>query len=578
MTDAELYDGGEDWDEYLFPLSFQQTRLWFLEQLDPGNAAYNMPITLQLNGTLEVNALCAAVQHIVDRHEALRTRFERDSQVQVVTDPWTVSPTLVDLSELTDERRQRELDRVKREVARRPFDLWSAPPLRLVVVRVGTGQHVLLVVVHHIACDGWSLGVLARELSVAYLALCAGRAPELPELPVQYGDFSLWQRDRLSGRGLWDELAHWSGVLVDAPAALDLPTDRPRPPDPTYDGGRTKLGLAEPLAVKLDKLAQNHGASLFMVVLAAYATVLSRLSGQDEVVIGTATAGRSRPEIDNLVGCFIDVVPLRVDVSGDPSVADLLARARAVCLDAYAHQELPFERLVEHLKPERDLSRTPIFQVMLNGQDTPKHSLRWPGVEVIGEDPEPGVSKYDLTLDLHRVSTGIVLDLEFNRDVFETRTAERLVQRVGAVLEWLAGVDSGASVSGVEVPSPFDSGKRMYRTGEGRSDQPAPTVQSGPTDPVAHLDAVESIILDCIHRVLDKPLLGIFDDFFDHGGSSMSAMALVLEIEQATGHRLALRDLLRETTAASLAARVRATRPEQLPTDHTDSHAMKGVS
>ncbi|NUO98112.1 MAG: non-ribosomal peptide synthetase, partial [Nonomuraea sp.] len=421
-------------EEFLFPLSFQQARLWFLHQLDPGNAAYHMPVTLRLDGDLGVETLRAAFQHVVDRHEALRTRYEPDTQVQAVMETWDVPVDLVDLSG----RGPEELERVRREVLREPFDLWTAPPLRVVVVRTGPREHLLLMVIHHIACDGWSLGVLARELSAAYTALREGDVPRLPDLPVQYGDFALWQRDRLSGDGLREELDHWTRVLTGAPAALELATDHPRPGVPTYDGARTGRGLPEPVALGLERLAHDRGASLFMVVLAAYAVVLCRLSGQDAVVVGTVSAGRSRPELEGLVGCFIDVVPLRVDVPADASVAELLSRVRRVCLDAYAHQEVPFERLVEHLQPVRDPSRTPLFQVMLNGQDTPRHDLSWPGVQVTGEAPEPGVSKYDLTLDLHRNADGILLDLEYNRDVFEPGTAARLLEQVAAVLEWMA--------------------------------------------------------------------------------------------------------------------------------------------
>jgi hypothetical protein len=595
MSEAEHYTG----EEYVFPLSFQQARLWFLEQLDPANAAYNMPITLRLEGDLRLDAFGAAFQHVVDRHEALRTRFERDSQVQVVAESWTVSPTLVDLSGLAARARERELGRVKLDVVRRPFDLWSAPPLRVVVVRVGAEEHVLLLVIHHIVCDGWSLGVLAMELSVAYTAWCDGQPPKLPELPVQYGDFSLWQRDRLSGDGLRDELEHWAGVLAGAPAALELPTDHPRPPDPTYRGGRVRHCLDEPLAARLEEVAQAHGASLFMVVLAAYGMVLSLLSGQREVVVGTATAGRSRPEAEGLVGCFIDVVPLRVDLSGGPAAGDLLERVRRTCLDAYAHQDLPFERLVEHLRPERDLSRTPLFQVMLNGQDTPKHSLHWPGVKVTGEAPEPGLSKYDLTLDMHRDGPGLLLDLEFSRDVFETESAARLVERVAAVLAWLAGADPGTPVADADVFSPEERarlreacsshvGEPAWSAPDGRVslDGPAPSLSGERAEPPAseppaseppasepgpHVpprDPLESVVLGCVCRVLEKPWLGVDDDFFDHGGSSMSAMELALDIERATGYRLGLRDLFRDSSAAGLAARVRA---ELSPTGPADT-------
>jgi hypothetical protein len=604
-------------EEYVFPLSFQQHRMWFLEQLDPGNSAFHMPIVLRLVGPVRVDVLRDAVQHVVDRHEALRTRYEPDSPVQVVAESWTVPVTLLDLSGLA-ESRTHELDRIKRDVIRRPFDLWAAPPVRVVVVRLAADEHVLVLVVHHIAGDGWSLGVLAEELSVVYPALREGTRPDLPDLPVQYGDFALWQREQVSGAALAAELAHWSDVLVGAPAALDLPIDRPRPVEPTYDGGRVRLDVPEPVAAQLEALARAHGASLFMVVLAAYSAVLTRMSGVDEVVVGTATAGRSRPEVAGLVGCFIDVVPLRVAVPAGASVGDLLRRVRAVCLTAFAHQDVPFERVVEHLHPERDLSRTPVFQVMLNGQDTPKHDVRWPGVEVTGEPPEPGVSKYDLTLDLHRVESGLVLDLEFNRDVLEVVSARRLLARVAVALTWLADHPTATDVSDVDV-LPADELEWLRAAGAGvvlpdgiaagpvdasvldERGRPLPAGVVGalhvgdeprdtgvlarfdhdgtvsiverppdtrriapPVDPataaadeIAPRDDLEALVLRHMRRVLDKPRLGVTDDFFDHGGSSMSAMTLLLDLQAETGLRLDVRDLFQDSTAASIAARLR---------------------
>ncbi|GGS82824.1 condensation domain-containing protein [Nonomuraea spiralis] len=544
-------------EEFLFPLSFQQARLWFLHQLDPGNAAYHMPVTLRLDGELSMETLRAAFQHVVDRHEALRTRFEPDTQVQAVLESWAVTPELVDLSGLAPEARRRELDRVRLGVLREPFDLWSAPPLRVVVVRLEPRVHVLLIVIHHIVCDGWSLGVLAAELSAAYTALRGGRAPELPDLPVQYGDFALWQRERLSGDALREELDHWSRVLTGAPAALELATDRPRPDVPTFDGARVVRALPEPVALGLERLAHGCGASLFMAVLAAYAMVLCRLSGQDAVIVGTVTAGRSRPELEGLVGCFIDVVPLRVDVPAGLSWAGLLSRVRTVCLEAYAHQEVPFERLVEHLQPVRDLSRTPVFQVMLNGQDTPRQDLSWPGVEVTGEPPEPGVSKYDLTLDLHRNTSGMLLDLEYNRDVFEPATASGLLGQVAAVLDLMAAAAPDTPVEAALTGLRPAIGHRDGFSGR-RIEPPATGSRPGEGSRVPPDDAVEARVLRCVRDVLGKEWLGVTDDFFDHGGSSMLAMKLALDIEQATGYRLVLRDLFDDTTARGLAVKVRA--------------------
>ncbi|GGU27517.1 condensation domain-containing protein [Lentzea flava] len=516
--------------EYTFPLSFQQHRFWYLEQLSPGGA-YHLPIVLRLTGELRVDLLHEALQLVVDRHEVLRTRYQPDAQVQVVAEEWAVPLTIV----------EGDLDRIRAETLAEPFDLWSAPPLRVVLVRIAPDEHVLLMVVHHIACDGWSLGVLGRELSIAYTALHDGREPELPELPVQYGDYALWQRDRMSGDVLAAGLAHWANVLVGAPATLELPTVRPRPATPTLAGDRVQLAVPEPLTRRVAELAHRHGASVFMVVLVAYATVLTRLSGQDEVVIGTAIAGRERPEVVGLVGCFIDVVPLRLSTA-KTSAEELLAAARRVCLDAYAHQDVPFERIVDHLRPPRDPARAPLFQVMCNGQDTPRHDVSWPGVEVTGEQPEPGVSKYDLTLDVHQRSGGLLLDLEFNRDVFDEPQMTGLLDRVVVVLDWLT--DDTRPLFGDEPPRPAPQVERITAP---KTHRPAG---------VEPRDELEALVLGHLRAALGDERLGVTDDFFDHGGSSLAAMTALVRIQQDTGHRLGPADLFGEATAAAFAARM----------------------
>jgi non-ribosomal peptide synthetase component F len=449
MSTAEVVE------EYAFPLSFQQTRLWLVERLDPANPAYHVPIVLRISGDLRIEALHGALQHVVDRHEALRTRFEPREQVQVVAERWCLVPTVVDLAGLPAATRELALAEVKTEVVREPFDLWSRPPLRVVLVRIADDEHVLVVVLHHIVCDGWSVGLLAAELSVAYSALCAGIAPDLPELDVQYADFALWQREQFGAERLDAELAHWANVLVGAPRALALPTDHPRPPRSTHRGGRVDLVLPEPLTARLEDLARRYGMSTFMVLLSGYAVVLARLSGQDDVVVGTATSGRGRPEVANLVGCFFDVAPLRVDLSGDLVVEEFLSRVREVCRDAYSHQDVPFERLVEHLRPERDPARSPVFQVMLNHHEAPP-AMTWPGLHVTGEQARSGVAKYDLTVDAHRHGGGLSLDLEYSRDVFERATAERVLERLARVLAWLADADPASRLSEVDVVTPAE--------------------------------------------------------------------------------------------------------------------------
>ncbi len=307
------------------------------------------------------------------------------------------------------------------------------------------------------------------------------------------------------------------------------------------------------LTRRVEQLAQRHGASVFMVVLAAYATVLTRLSGQDEVVVGTAIAGRERPEVAGLVGCFIDVVPLRLSTA-KASAEELLAEARRVCLDAYAHQDVPFERLVEDLRPPRDPARAPLFQVMCNGQDTPRHDVTWPGVEVSGERPEPGVSKYDLTLDVHPRSDGLLLDLEYNRDVFDAAAMTDLLDRVVVVLDWLT--DDTRPLFGDEPPRPAPQVARITAPRPPRADGAA----------VEPRDELEALVLGHLRDALGDRRLGVTDDFFSYGGSSLAAMTAFVRIQQDTGQGLGPADLFGEATAAAFAARLRD------GSDHGNAH------
>jgi hypothetical protein len=610
-TPATVVDTGTeaDGEEYVFPLSFQQTQFWFLEQLAAGGPTYHMPVVLRLRGPVRLDLLTAALGHVVDRHEVLRTRYQPDEQVQIVAERWRPEVELVDLTDVrADRRAARERDAV-REVVRRPFDLWAAPPVRVALVRTAAEEHVLVVVVHHIACDGWSLGVLAGELSVAYTALHAGTVPDLPALSIQYGDFALWQRDRLTDDVLADELAHWSAALTGAPAALDLPTDRPRPDTPALVGGRVRHHVPAELTERVTRRARAAGASFYMAVLAAYATVLARVAGQDVVVVGTAIAGRTRPETNDLVGCFIDVVPLCLDVTGDPTAAELIGRAKAVCLAAYAHQELPFERLVAHLRPARDPARPPVFQVMLNAQDTPRRPVRWPEVEVTVEDAEPGVAKYDLTVDLRQGGDGAVLDVEFAADVLVSSTVERLMARVSTVLTWLAA-DDGTRLSDVDIRPPEEvewvqeasdragvrildanrrdlpagavgdlcgpdlvpSGQRARFRHDGTVELVEECAAEAPAPPPQARDELVDLVLEHVRTILRRPDVTPTDDFFDAGGGSVSAMRLLLDIERSTGHRLDIRDMFRDATPAGLAARVRAARGPHPDADPAAGH------
>ena len=425
-------------DHTTLPLSFAQQRLWFMQTYDPASPMFNMPLAVALTGALNVAALHDALRLVVGRHETLRGTVCADGDRPVIRVPASgdVPLSIVDVSAAGDPPDAAAA--VLEQVALVPFDLTSGPPLRAVLVRVTDVEHLLLLVVHHIACDGWSVGLLAGELSEAYAARVAGRRPSLPELPVQYGDFAAWQRETQSDDALRDELAHWCETLSGAPPALDLPTDHPRPAVFRRRGGTRPVRLAREVTAAARTLAQDHEVTSFMALLAALALVLRRVSGQDDIVIGTPVAGRPVPEVDRLVGCFVDVVPLRVDLTGDPTVRELLARVRSACLDAYGHQDVPFERLVEHLRPDRDLSRTPVFQVMLALESGTQPNLDLPGVTAKPYRITTGTAQHDLTLWLREQTGEIGGHVEFNADVLADVTVDRMVARVGATLRALA--------------------------------------------------------------------------------------------------------------------------------------------
>ncbi|HEX6864210.1 MAG TPA: condensation domain-containing protein, partial [Thermoanaerobaculia bacterium] len=367
------------------PLSFSQERLWFLDRLMPGVATYNLPTPFRLRGPLDPAVLARAFGEIVRRHEALRTRFaERDgTPVQVIDPPGPWPLPVVDLTGVPQE----EASRLTAEESGRPFDLQNGPLLRTTLLRLSPAVHDLLVNAHHVVTDGWSVRILSKELVTLYEAFAAGRPSPLPELPAQYADFARWQRERLSGAELARQVAYWRERLGDDPPALDLPLDRPRPALQTYRGASATLVLPPDLAEGLRRTGLASRASLFMTLLAGFEVLLSRQSGQDDVLVGTPVAGRVRADVEDLIGFFLNTLVLRTDLSGHPTFRELLRRIRETALGAYAHQEVPFEKLLEVLQPERDLSRTPLFQVFFNLANFPDLGAELPGgltVEALG--------------------------------------------------------------------------------------------------------------------------------------------------------------------------------------------------
>ncbi|HYO58089.1 non-ribosomal peptide synthetase [Archangium sp.] len=419
------------------PLSFSQQRLWYLDQLEPGNVAYNNPSALRLRGRLDAAALERALNEVVRRHEALRTTFalEDSGPVQRIAESLSV-PLQVTRLEATGDR-DAELARWAREEAQRPFDLAAGPLIRAALLRVHDTEHVLLVTPHHIVSDGWSAGVMLKELAVLYAAFVSGAGSPLPELPVQYADYAAWQRQWLRGPTLETELSWWKQTLADVPV-LRLSTDRPRPAVQSYRGAQHRFTVPRSVADALGALAKREGATPFMVLMAAWQVLLSRYSGQEDFAVGTAVAGRSRPELEPLVGCFINSLPLRANLSGDPSFVELLGRVRRTALDAFAHQEAPFEKLVDALHVSRDLGHTPIFQTLLVLHNTPMPTVQLAGLTLSGMDLHAGAAKLDLALELRETADGLWAGLEYNTDLFDAETIARLGDHFLRLLEGIA--------------------------------------------------------------------------------------------------------------------------------------------
>ncbi|HVR97917.1 MAG TPA: condensation domain-containing protein, partial [Thermoanaerobaculia bacterium] len=421
------------------PLSFAQERLWFLDQLTPGSAAYNIPAAVRLTGRLDAAALRQALDEVARRHEVLRTTFPQTDgrPSQLVHPPRPFVLPVVDLTDLMDSREAEAL-RLAAEEPRQPFDLTRGPLLRAVLLRLGEREHLLPLTMHHIVSDAWSRGIFVREVGTLYRAFASGEASPLPDLPVQYADYAVWQRNRLAG-GVLDELtAYWRQGLAGVPSVLELPADRPRPAAGGSRAAQHRWTLPVASAAALDRLARRQGSTLFMVLLAGFDALLWRYSGQERFNVGSPIAGRLRAEVEDLIGLFINTLVLSADLSGDPTALDLIARVRDTALGAYAHQEMPFERLVSELQPERDLDRTPLFQVMLVLQNAPAGPLEAAGLNLEPLAVESGAAKFDLTLSVFEGEAGLGFVLEYNRDLYDPATAERMAGHLGLLLEGMA--------------------------------------------------------------------------------------------------------------------------------------------
>ncbi|MCA1628273.1 MAG: condensation domain-containing protein, partial [Acidobacteria bacterium] len=423
-----------------YPLSFAQERLWFIHQLESRSSAYNVFYARRLRGRLNIAALEQSLSEIVRRHEALRTVFvEKDGQpAQVITPPQPLPLARADLSAFTGDEQEAEVERLAKEEFCRPFDLEHAPLIRATLLRLDEDEHVVLLTMHHIISDGWSLGVFSRELMTLYQAFSGGNPSPLPELPIQYADFAVWQKEWLKGEVLEKQMAYWREQLGGNPPVLELPADRPRPAIHSFRGARQTVVLPMGLTASLKELSRQEEATLFMTLLAAFKTLLHRYTGQTDVLVGSPIAGRNRAEIEPLIGFFVNTLALRTDLSGNPTFRELLGRVRKVALDAYGNQDVPFEKLVEELQPERKLSYQPMFHIIFALQNTPQETIEAAGLTLHPQKSENETAKFDLILDMAEVEGGMRATVEYSTDLFDHPTIARLLQHFHTLLAGIA--------------------------------------------------------------------------------------------------------------------------------------------
>jgi hypothetical protein len=424
------------------PLSFAQQRLWLVEQLDPGSTAYLIRRAYRLEGPLRSEALRQALDAVVARHDSLRASFvssdEGDGARQEVAPVARVPFVETDLSSLPPERRSVQASILAASEGNEPFDLGRAPLVRASLLRFGPNEHLFLLTLHHIVGDAWSIGILFQEIAIHYEAFLKGEQSPMPPLSIQYGDYALWQRERLRGDVLQRQLSHWRRELEGAPDAFEVESDRPRPSKRTAGGERRSLAYPRSLAEDLKAAGRRQDATLYMTLAAAYAAFLSGYTRQEDILIGSPIAGRNLIEVEPLIGFFINTLVLRASLSGDPTLSELVGRMRERALSAYEHQDLPFEKLVEELRPARSSAYNPIFQVWFVLQNAPTAAWELPGILSTAVDPTSVAARHDLQLTMWETVDGLRGSLDFSTDLFDPPTMDRMAEELGLVLRTVA--------------------------------------------------------------------------------------------------------------------------------------------
>src|SRR5262249_16445860 len=463
MAEREGTMTGPD-DVFVFPASFAQQRLWFLDQLERGQSTYNVPFAIRLVGHLEVHALKESFRELIHRHEALRTTLSMNAEgepVQFVAAQQYFQLPITDLRDLPAKERENKAQDLIVTFSRSPFDLERGPLLRANLLRLLDEEHILSVVFHHVIVDGWSWSIVLREISALYAAFLEGKPSPLPELTLQYGDFASWQQDRISGDHLIKLLDYWKQHLDGAPPILELPTDFPRPAVQTFGGATQSMTIGRDLVGKLENLAREENCTLFMVLLAGYNLLLSRYSHQEDIVVGTPVAGRERSELEGVVGLFVNSLALRTNLSGAPTFRELLQRVRETTLGSYAHQELPFERLVGELQSERSLSHSPVFQAMFILQNLPRQAVTMPGLTLSQIETTSGSAKLDLILTAVPKQDEVRLAFTYNVDLFNPETIRSMLVHFVNLLD-AAVADSDRPISRVDMLSQAERQQLLY--------------------------------------------------------------------------------------------------------------------
>jgi thioesterase domain-containing protein/acyl carrier protein len=557
MSNGALKTG--DSDVFVLPTTVAQEGFWYLDQLDPGNPAYNIAVRFRLEGPLRYGALERALNEIIRRHESLRTVIADvdDQLVQVVNPSLTIPVPVVDLRDVPAADRKAQAEALTVEEARCRFELSVGPLIRASLLRLDDHEHVLLVTVHHIVSDGWSIGVITSELGALYEAYCRGIDSPLADLPLQYGDFAVWQRRWLQAADLGTQFSYWKGKLANL-ATLEIPTDRPRPAIQTSNGYIESILLAKGLTEALTDLSHRQGCTFFVLALAALKVLLLRWSRRDDIVVGTLAAGRSRVELESLIGPFINPLVLRTDLSGDPTFTELLTRVRRTVLEALGNQEVPFERLVAAIQPERDPSRHPVFQINFIYQRDFVRPVHAAGLTLTAIPSKSPGAIYDLNFFLVERAEGWRASCEYNTDLYDAATVDRMLDHLRVLFDGIAG-DPARRIS--ELPATADDGgfpapTRARAPGLSSHGSGRPDGELRPE--AARRGEIETRLFELWQQVLSSRPIDMTADFFDGGGDSLLAARLLSKVDRAFGRRIPLAAFLQAPTIRTLADHLRA--------------------